>query len=633
MPDVGSRRKRRKRHALPISTRRSVYEWVTIVLLGTVPLAAVLLFGATRYWILGPLLFCSFVGLSLYGWRPSFAPDLREVRIPPGGIAGLVFFLYGVALIPFAPVPHDARMEVLKIASYVGAYWAWTELATRYRRWRYLLGALILVVTVVSLYAIIQHFKESPLVWLAERHESYGLRASGTFLSPNHFASMLGMTITLCAVLVVLSPSGAFLRLISGYALLVCVPALFLTQGRAGWIGTVCGLATAIGLLLWKRNRRRFWWAAVSFPVLLVVLIVSLWHLSPTFKERLTETMPDTLDVAAQIRLTAWRDSLEMIREKPVFGHGPGSYRWIYPSYQSWTHQRWLRYAHNEYIHTAAEFGLVGLALFLVVVGGAAIGFLRAYSRATAERDIGLIAAALGALTAACVHAFFDFNLHVLSHGHVLALIGGVAAASLYASSLFRAKPLGPLGGYVLGGIVMAACIVMALISLQLGVSDILIRLGGRHEADLRWEQAEQAYARAARIDPGHWEPYQKLGDLYRMRATWERDPEYRRAKAEQALEYYRNVMQRNPGEMDAVFGTGKTWHLLGDDERTLAYLRRAREHSPQTLFYSVQLGLQLRQMGRTEEALEAFREAARIDPQDRVVRLNLRLLEQAANP
>lgn len=577
-------------------------------------------------------MFCSFVATTLFAVRPFFGRELHEIRIPPAGLLGILFFIYGAILVPFAPVLHDARMEVLKIGSWVGAYWAWTELVTRYRRWRYLLGALILLVTIISLYALIQHFKESPMVWFVERDYSYGMRASGSFLGPNLFAAMLGMIIPLSAVLVSLSASGAFLRLISGYAILVGAPALFLTQGRAGWIGTACGLAVAIGLLLWKRNRRRFWLAAVSFPVILAALTVSLWYASPTFRKRLTETMPDTMDVAAQIRLIAWRDSWDLIRDKPVFGHGPGSYRWVYPSYQTWTHQRWLRYAHNEYIHTTAEFGLVGLLFAALFIGGGVIGFLRAYVRATTERDIGLIAAVLGCMAAALAHAFFDFNLHILSHGHVLALIGGVAAAALHASGVFQAKPFRPPQCYMAGGLGAMVCMIMGAISLQFGISDLFIRQGDRLRDDLQLDQAEHAYGLATRIDPRHWQPYLKLGDLYRIRAVWERDPEYRKKNAEQSLQYYRKVMELNPGEIDAVFGAGQIWHLLDDGERALAYLRRATELWPKNLFYATELGLMLRQMGRTDEALEAFRVAARIDPQDRVVRLNLRMLERA-NP
>ncbi len=607
-----------------------MYEWGTIVCLAAPILLASALFGATRYWILGPLLFCSFIGLALCAARPFFSEELREVRIPPGWGAGALFFLYGLMLIPLAPAPHDGRVEMLKIGSYLGAYWAWTELTIRYRRWRYLFSVVILVVAVIALYALIQHLKESPLVWLVERDEGYGLRASGTFLSPNHFASMLGMIIPLCVVLVSMPASGAFLRLIAGYTLLVSVPALFLSQSRAGWIGAVCGVGVAAGLLLWKKKRRAFWYYTAGLPVLIALLAGLLWFASPTFQERVSGAMPASLDLAAQIRLTAWQDSWEMIQEKPLLGHGPGSYRWIYPSYQSWTFQRWLRYAHNEYIHTVAEFGFVGLLLGALFAGCVLYRFLRAYARSTSEREYGLISALMGCLAAALAHAFFDFNLHVFSHGHVLALIAGITAASLFVSGSEKARPLSSKPGFALGVIGAAGGVIMALSSLQFGLSDIFIQRGNTHRENLRFPAAEQAYASAARIDPGHWEPHLKLADLYRIRAHWERDPEYKRAHAGKALDHYQKTLDRNSGEMDAVFGIGTTWDLLGEGDRSVKYMRQASAYAPNNLYYATQLGLQLRQMGRIEEALDVFRDAQRIDPHDRVVRINIRTLERA---
>ena len=89
-------------------------------------------------------------------------------------------------------------------------------------------------------------------------------------------------------------------------------------------------------------------------------------------------------------------------------------------------------------------------------------------------------------------------------------------------------------------------------------------------------------------------------------------DPDYRRETFEEALALYEQAYQRNPYDMNVVYGLGRCWFHLGEEEKSLDYLRRAVEHWPSNVYYSMQLGLQLRQMGRNEEALEALEHARR---------------------
>jgi O-antigen ligase len=74
-------------------------------------------------------------------------------------------------------------------------------------------------------------------------------------------------------------------------------------------------------------------------------------------------------------RLNRWNAALEMWQERPVFGHGPGTYSFLYAPYQ---HSSLLTIistnfgdggnAHSEYIGPLAESGVLGLLTFLVVV-------------------------------------------------------------------------------------------------------------------------------------------------------------------------------------------------------------------------------------------------------------------------
>jgi putative inorganic carbon (hco3(-)) transporter len=76
-------------------------------------------------------------------------------------------------------------------------------------------------------------------------------------------------------------------------------------------------------------------------------------------------------------RVQKWRGAAAMVAERPVWGWGPGQYV-LYQ--QSYTHigrprREILQYGasfdemtYNEYLQTAAELGLIGLALYLLVL-------------------------------------------------------------------------------------------------------------------------------------------------------------------------------------------------------------------------------------------------------------------------
>ncbi len=618
---------------MPISIRRSLYEWSAIVLLLSASTLGVVIFGTVRHWSAGLLMVLVFTGIALYLARPFFNRTQKDFRFPPGSLLFGVMILYTAALIPFAAVPYEAKVELLKIASYAGAYLAWTELGSRYKRWRFLLGIPLLVGTLIALYALVLHVQESTMVLTMERHEQYGMRASGTFMAPAHFGAYMGTMICLAITMALTPAAGAFLRTLSVYGLILFFPALFLSGSRSGWVGTMLGVPVILLLMAWRKSMRLFMVALIAFPLTAGAMLGALWFSSPMFQERVESAVK--VEGTAAWRLIAWQDTLEMIKDKPVFGHGPGSYRWLYPPYQSWDGFRWLRYAHNEYLHLTAEYGLAGFAVMSLLILTILGRCLVLYRNAETDKDAFLIAGFTGALMAALGHAFFDFNLHVFSLVHLLVLFGGVAMAGFFTSGALKTRKLSLRIWAVPGVVLLIASLAAVIGSLQVGLSNAMTRLAQDKKeridpATMRLTgEAGKLYERAMRIDQSNWVPFLELGNISRREAFWIRDPQERKRKVEEAMAYYKRAIERNPFDMNAVYGMGRCWYLLGDEELSLEYLQRAVRFWPTHTFYAKQLGLQLREMGRIEEALEAFERAARIAPGDRMIQINLRTLRR----
>ena len=84
-----------------------------------------------------------------------------------------------------------------------------------------------------------------------------------------------------------------------------------------------------------------------------------------------------------------------------------------------------------------------------------------------------------------------------------------------------------------------------------------------------------------------------------------------------------------NPFEMAAEYGLARSLQAVGDLEGALEHYRRAAAFQRRHVFYREQLGIQLRRMGRDEEALETFRQNVADGVGGEASRLNVRALEK----
>jgi hypothetical protein len=83
----------------------------------------------------------------------------------------------------------------------------------------------------------------------------------------------------------------------------------------------------------------------------------------------------DTRSGSALTRREIWRSALEMVRDRPVVGHGPDTFRLVYRQYETAAYSRAAGYlsvpdnAHDYPLHLAAGIGVPGLLLLAGVFG------------------------------------------------------------------------------------------------------------------------------------------------------------------------------------------------------------------------------------------------------------------------
>ena len=100
-------------------------------------------------------------------------------------------------------------------------------------------------------------------------------------------------------------------------------------------------------------------------------------------------------------RLIFFSDGLKLFRRSPVYGLGLGAFENGVKSVQSFAYS--TRYVHNHYIQTLLETGVIGLILFLLLLGGSAAAVL--FERNKGETSHPLTPALGAALVFMAVHA------------------------------------------------------------------------------------------------------------------------------------------------------------------------------------------------------------------------------------
>ena len=137
--------------------------------------------------------------------------------------------------------------------------------------------------------------------------------------------------------------------------------ALLMTKSRGPLAAVLVGLVVTVGIAL---RRRRY-----ALVVAAAAVAAVLWFAAAHPGARLSGALsPGGRSVG--IRTAVWGETMDLVLDRPVLGHGLGSYRLLGVVYSDEYGDFHQMNAHNTWLHTACETGLLGagtLALFMVL--------------------------------------------------------------------------------------------------------------------------------------------------------------------------------------------------------------------------------------------------------------------------
>lgn len=265
----------------------------------------------------------------------------------------------------------------------------------------------------------------------AKQH--YIEEATGTFVNRNHFAGYLAMAMPLALALLASPLPRArfpgwrqkFLRLMEPRLLF---RALLLAGVGCMWMGIVLSYSRAgmvVALIATTLAAARLWRKRWTLWVLIASLAIPtcflLYQDIRTPGARMNELTAHAVSDTG--RLPVWKATAEMARDHWVIGTGFGSFDGAFPLYRpASTHMRW-QHAHNDWLQSVAEGGVLTLLLLLAI--GLPV-FRRRRGAAGCERSEAIRFGALAGIVGLALHSLVDFPARIPAVAVLLAILIGI---------------------------------------------------------------------------------------------------------------------------------------------------------------------------------------------------------------
>ncbi len=258
--------------------------------------------------------------------------------------------------------------------------------------------------------------------------------ASGTFINRNHYAAHLNMCFSMMLGALYLQFGARRRRRtarselyawtwVMAIGLSSVGVASLLSRSRGGAVSLLGTLVVLFALLSLRRRRQ----PTPMPPAFALVLILLTVLLTATLG---VDALAGRWFADSEVRRPQiYADTLRMIADSPWLGVGAGMYAWRFRAYQTIQPEAHYDHAHNDYLQSAAEWGVPAASVFwgflFVVLVRVARTFLRAEDHARAALSLGVA----GAIVSISLHSLVDFSLQIPANLMTLGLVLGLGLA------------------------------------------------------------------------------------------------------------------------------------------------------------------------------------------------------------
>lgn len=259
------------------------------------------------------------------------------------------------------------------------------------------------------------------IIYTVTRHAQYGFDKDSAhwvmeplFKDHTSYGAVLAMYFPVIIGLILQKYTNTLLRVLLGLGFFILTTGLILSFTRAAWI-SVLGVAGLLTIMLLRVKLQTLIIGGIAIGSFLFLgwddIQVSLQQNKQESSDKLDEHVSSISNVSSDAsnleRLNRWHCAMELFKERPIVGWGPGTYQFVYAPYQRSkdrtiisTNQGDGGNAHSEYLGPLCEQGFPGTILFVLLLYAVShLAFRLFYSQRKKEIRILIGSAYLGLMT------------------------------------------------------------------------------------------------------------------------------------------------------------------------------------------------------------------------------------------
>jgi putative inorganic carbon (HCO3(-)) transporter len=367
--------------------------------------------------------------VALVGWAAALVviqcyralANRQRLTVPPMAIPTALLVVAALIAVPVATDETSAASKFMLLAGSVSVYLLIAMFLDEWSKLWPVLVALVAVGLIIAGHAVYQYVTgDLSRVGFLNESGSVEYRIASFFPHPNQLAGFLVILAPVALGVAGATRSGV-LRAAAVLLSVLAVVGVVLTYSRGGLVALI---ALPVVLIRDKRS----WPLAVAAIALIVLLAPDVW------RDRVAEvSKTDRPEIAT--RLDFWEASIQMFEQQPVAGVGLDGFDEAYQALER-PGRAYITggvlsapdTAHNLYLNTLAEQGLIGFTALCVFLGAFLAMTLR-LRRAADPRIRALALGLLGAGVVAVVHNFFDVTFSDPKNATILWVLIGIGAA------------------------------------------------------------------------------------------------------------------------------------------------------------------------------------------------------------
>lgn len=309
--------------------------------------------------------------------------------------------------LPISLTPYESLSALLCIIPPLAMFCAIVRLKAFRPSWlaASLLGGALAGI-VLSALQVSRGVRDS--TWYPYAETNFG-RGVGFFANANHMADLLVITLPFVAAMAAAGRSRNIQRYSALLALLVAITLVLmagigLAGSLAGYLLALPVIASSALILLPRASRARGWIAGLA--ALSILAALGALATSTVGGTKIGQRAAGSV----QSREVILRTTAKAISDHLPFGTGLGSFRRVYPLYESpaAVTNEYVVHAHNDYAELALELGVPGILLMLLFLGWWGTAVWDVWRGAAAGPYTRAASIASGAVL---VHSLVDFPL------------------------------------------------------------------------------------------------------------------------------------------------------------------------------------------------------------------------------